>query len=139
MLSQNPKPATFITFKDKYVLTDGSRSLEIYKLQGDNHNELMSIGYLPKEKILIEADDFTPPPPNGPATGAGRVGLRQQSLRQLAKAEAASGHDRPAARESGADVRNAESTRQDPGLRCEDRRRGWLQLRSGQSLYPGQE
>jgi len=67
MLSQNPKPATFITFKDKYVLTDGSRSLEIYKLQGDNHNELMSIGYLPKEKILIEADDFTPPAPNGPA------------------------------------------------------------------------
>ncbi len=67
MLSLNPKPATFITFKDKYVLTDGSRSLEIYKLQGDNHNEFMSIGYLSKEKILIEADDFTPPPPNGPA------------------------------------------------------------------------
>ena len=67
MLSQNPKPATFVTFKDKYVLTDGTRSLEIYKLQGDNHNELMSIAYLPKEKILIEADDFTPPAPNGPA------------------------------------------------------------------------
>jgi len=66
-LSQNPKPATFITFKDKYVLTDGTRSLEIYKLQGDNHAELMSVGYLPKEKILIEADDFTPPAPNGPA------------------------------------------------------------------------
>ena len=67
MLSQNPKPATFVTFKDKYVLTDGTRSLEIYKLQGDNHNELMSIAYLPKEKILIEADDFTPPAENAPA------------------------------------------------------------------------
>ncbi len=66
-LSQNAKPATFVTFKDKYVLNDGTRTLEIYKLQGDNHNELMSIGYLPKEKILIEADDFTPAPPNGPA------------------------------------------------------------------------
>lgn len=66
-LSQNPKAPNFITFKDKYVLSDGTRTLEIYKLQGDNHNELMSIGYLPKEKILIEADDFTPPPPNGPA------------------------------------------------------------------------
>jgi len=66
-LSQNPKPATFITFKDKYVLTDGTRSLEIYKLQGDNHAELMSVGYLPKEKILIEADDFTPPAEGGPA------------------------------------------------------------------------
>ena len=66
MLSQNPKPATFITFKDKYVLSDGTRTLEIYKLQGDNHNELMSIGYLPKEKILIEADDFTPPAEGAP-------------------------------------------------------------------------
>jgi glyoxylase-like metal-dependent hydrolase (beta-lactamase superfamily II) len=66
-LSQNPKAATFLTFKDKYVLSDGTRTLEIYKLQGDNHNELMSIGYLPKEKILIEADDFTPPAPNAPA------------------------------------------------------------------------
>jgi glyoxylase-like metal-dependent hydrolase (beta-lactamase superfamily II) len=75
MLSQNPKPATFITFKDKYVLTDGSRSLEIYKLQGDNHNEFMSIGYLPKENILIEADDFTPPAPNGPALVPIAMGL----------------------------------------------------------------
>lgn len=66
-LSKNPKKATFVTFKDKYTLTDGTRTLDIYHLQGDNHNELMSVAYLPKEKILIEADDFTPPPPNAPA------------------------------------------------------------------------
>ena len=66
-LSQNPRKATFITFKDKYVLTDGNRSLELYKTQRDNHNEFLTFGYLPKEKILIEADDFTPPAPNGPA------------------------------------------------------------------------
>jgi hypothetical protein len=66
-LSRNPKKATFITFKDKYVLTDGSRSLDLYRTVGDNHNEFISFGYLPKEKILIEADDFTPPAPNGPA------------------------------------------------------------------------
>jgi glyoxylase-like metal-dependent hydrolase (beta-lactamase superfamily II) len=66
-LSQNPKAATFVTFKDKYVLSDGTRTLEIYQLQGDNHNSLMSVGYLPKEKILIEADDFTPPAAGAPA------------------------------------------------------------------------
>jgi glyoxylase-like metal-dependent hydrolase (beta-lactamase superfamily II) len=65
-LSQNPRKATFITFKDKYVLTDGTRSLELYRLQGDHHNEFMSFGYLPKEKILIEADDFTPPAAGAP-------------------------------------------------------------------------
>jgi glyoxylase-like metal-dependent hydrolase (beta-lactamase superfamily II) len=66
VLSRNPRKPVFITYKDKYVLTDGSRSLEIHRILGDNHNEYMSFLYLPKEKILIEADDFTPPAPNGP-------------------------------------------------------------------------
>ena len=65
-LSRNPRKAIFITYKDKYVLTDGSRTLEIHRILGDNHNEFMSFAYLPNEKILIEADDFTPPAPNGP-------------------------------------------------------------------------
>jgi glyoxylase-like metal-dependent hydrolase (beta-lactamase superfamily II) len=71
-LAQNPKKATFITYKDKYVLTDGTRSLELHRILGDNHNEFMSFGYLPKEKILIEADDYTPgapPPPMAVAFG----------------------------------------------------------------------
>ena len=66
-MSQKGAKPTFVTFKDKYELTDGSRVLDIYHLQGDNHNEFMSVGYLPKDKILIEADDFTPPPPGAPA------------------------------------------------------------------------
>jgi glyoxylase-like metal-dependent hydrolase (beta-lactamase superfamily II) len=69
-LSQNPKKANFITFKDKYVLTDGRRSLELHLVQGDNHNEFLTFAYLPNEKILIEADDFTPSAPNGPAPPA---------------------------------------------------------------------
>lgn len=68
-LSENPKKASFITFKDKYVLTDAGRSLEIYHLEGDSHNADISIVYLPKEKILVEADDFTPAAPNAPSTG----------------------------------------------------------------------
>jgi len=66
-LSKSPKKATFITVKDKYVLTDGDRSLELRLTEGDTHNAGILFGYLPKEQILIEADDFTPPAPNGPA------------------------------------------------------------------------
>jgi hypothetical protein len=29
----------------------------------------MSMVYMPKEKILVEADDFTPAPPNAPSPG----------------------------------------------------------------------
>ena len=71
-LAQNPKRATFITYKDQYVLTDRTRSIELHHIEGDNHNEFMSFAYLPKEKILIEADDYTPgapPPPMAVAFG----------------------------------------------------------------------
>jgi len=85
-LAQNPKKATFITFKDKYVLSDGGRELDIYRIPGDIHNAVMSMVYLPKEKILVEADDFTPPPPNaslpGPRSHAGTV-LLYQDLQQM--------------------------------------------------------
>lgn len=64
--SQNPKKATFVTYKDKYVLTDENRTLELRKVENDNHNAFIGFGYLPKEKILIEADDFTPPAPGAP-------------------------------------------------------------------------
>jgi hypothetical protein len=58
-LSQNPKDATFITFTSKYVLTDGDRSIEIYRTIGDFHDEFLSFVWLPKEKILVEVDDLS--------------------------------------------------------------------------------
>jgi hypothetical protein len=58
-LAENPKDATFITFKNKYVLTDGSRSAEVHLTIGDDHDEFLSFVYLPKEKLLIEVDDFS--------------------------------------------------------------------------------
>jgi glyoxylase-like metal-dependent hydrolase (beta-lactamase superfamily II) len=64
-LSQNPKKATYITVTDKYVLSDGGREIDVIHL-GDNHNEGMLVVYIPKEKVLVEADAFTPPAPNGP-------------------------------------------------------------------------
>ena len=53
------------------VMTDGARSLVIYHYAGNMHNPGMLMVYLPREKILIEADSFSPPaaplsvPPNG--------------------------------------------------------------------------
>jgi hypothetical protein len=58
-LAMQPRDASFITFKDKYVLTDGSRSVEVHLIIGDQHDEFLSLAYLPKEKILVEADDFS--------------------------------------------------------------------------------
>ena len=52
---------------DKKVLTDGNHVIELYRLQGSNHNDGLIVAYLPKEKILVEADAFNPPAqPNAP-------------------------------------------------------------------------
>jgi len=60
-LSQNPKKATFITVKDKYTLTDGTQTIDLHLLLNDKHNGDMLFAYLPKQKVLVEADNFTPP------------------------------------------------------------------------------
>lgn len=71
-LSQSPKPAKFIWVKDKYVLTDGDRKLEIYQVQGAGHTANLLMSYLPKEKILFITDifnQFGEPRPNDPPPG----------------------------------------------------------------------
>jgi len=69
-LSQNPKEAKFQTVGDKYVLTDGARTVELYNVKDNAHNPGMVVAYMPKEKLLIEPDLFTPQPPKAPLTAA---------------------------------------------------------------------
>ena len=44
------------TVRENYVLSDGSRSMHISYVQPLAHVEGMLMAYLPKEKIVIEAD-----------------------------------------------------------------------------------
>jgi glyoxylase-like metal-dependent hydrolase (beta-lactamase superfamily II) len=60
-LAQSRKKATIQTVADKKVLSDGARSLELYSLNGNQHDDGMLLAYLPKEKILVEVDVYTPP------------------------------------------------------------------------------
>jgi glyoxylase-like metal-dependent hydrolase (beta-lactamase superfamily II) len=48
---------------EKYTLSDGTRQLDLHHV-GNPHAEGMLVAYLPKEKLLFEADLFTPPPPD---------------------------------------------------------------------------
>jgi len=71
-LTQEPKAAKFIWVKDKYVITDGDRRLEIYWIQGAGHADNLLMSYLPKEKILFITDifnQFGEPRPNDPPPG----------------------------------------------------------------------
>jgi glyoxylase-like metal-dependent hydrolase (beta-lactamase superfamily II) len=48
----------------KYVISDGVRTLDLLPLQGIIHDGNMLVAYLPTEKILINADMYSPPPAN---------------------------------------------------------------------------
>jgi glyoxylase-like metal-dependent hydrolase (beta-lactamase superfamily II) len=57
---------------EKKVLTDGTHVIELYHLQNFGHHDGMLIVYLPKEKVLLEADGYNPQaatatPPNPPS------------------------------------------------------------------------
>jgi glyoxylase-like metal-dependent hydrolase (beta-lactamase superfamily II) len=60
-LAMSPKKPSIETVGEKKVLTDGNHIVELHHLQGSGHNAGLLVAYLPKEKILIEADAFNPP------------------------------------------------------------------------------
>lgn len=65
-LSQSKKKAVIEAVGEKRVLTDGTHIVELYHIP-NNHNEGMLIAYLPKDKIIVEADLYTPGAANAPA------------------------------------------------------------------------
>jgi glyoxylase-like metal-dependent hydrolase (beta-lactamase superfamily II) len=52
--------------RDRRVLTDGARTVEIHHIAGNPHADGLLMVYLPKEKLLSQADTFTPPPAGTP-------------------------------------------------------------------------
>jgi glyoxylase-like metal-dependent hydrolase (beta-lactamase superfamily II) len=60
------RPLPFETVNQKFVLSDGVRTLDLYPMQGLNHNANMLIAYFPKEKILVNADLYSPPAQGAP-------------------------------------------------------------------------
>jgi L-ascorbate metabolism protein UlaG (beta-lactamase superfamily) len=91
MISRRPPPIETVGGDTRatapYVITDGVRVLEVFHVQdmayelGDNsyrqgnHGQDMLMAYLPKEKILLNADLYSPPA-QGAAPSAATNGMR---------------------------------------------------------------
>ena len=56
--------------RDRRTMADGTRTVEIFHIAGNTHGDSLLMVYLPKERFLVEADVFTPPPPNAPPPAA---------------------------------------------------------------------
>jgi hypothetical protein len=59
-------PLAIDTVSDSKVLTDGTRRLEIYPVTDSPHCPSLLMVYFPREKLLVEADAYQPPPLTGP-------------------------------------------------------------------------
>jgi glyoxylase-like metal-dependent hydrolase (beta-lactamase superfamily II) len=63
-LAKSGRKATVEGVRDKRMLGDSTRTVEIYPIPGSLHADDMVMVYLPREKFLIEADAYTPPAAN---------------------------------------------------------------------------
>jgi glyoxylase-like metal-dependent hydrolase (beta-lactamase superfamily II) len=59
-LAKSPKPAIVEPVADTLTITDGARALVLYHLTGNPHSDTMLVAYLPRERLLIEVDAFSP-------------------------------------------------------------------------------
>lgn len=81
-LARSQKKATIETVTDKKVLSDETRTLEIHLIAGNPHDDGILMAFLPKEKILIEVDVFTPP-----AAGATTATVNPNTVNMVENAE----------------------------------------------------
>jgi glyoxylase-like metal-dependent hydrolase (beta-lactamase superfamily II) len=59
-LSKNPKPLKIETVDQDMELKDATRTVNLYRIGGSPHATTLLMAYFPKERILVEADVYTP-------------------------------------------------------------------------------
>ena len=65
-LARSAKRPAFLAVTDKLEIGDATRPVEVHRIVGGPHSENFVMVYLPRERLLIEADAYTPAPPNTP-------------------------------------------------------------------------
>ena len=97
MQAKNPKPPTLLGVSDKYVITDGKQTVEVYTSAGDTHTNEYTLVYLPGPRILVEADTYSPGPPDAPPP-RDPVPRRGRPIRRHPASEAERRHHCPGSR-----------------------------------------
>ena len=78
------RPLPIETVNQKYVLSDGVRTVDLYPVQGLDHAATMLMVYFPKEKILVNADLYSPPAQGAPnPTPNANMRTLQQNIQRL--------------------------------------------------------
>jgi len=59
-LSKNPKPLTIEGVDDEKTLQDSAMTITLYRIDGSPHGDTLLMAYFPKQKLLVEADVYSP-------------------------------------------------------------------------------
>lgn len=65
-MAQEGRRLSTLSVGDKLAIGDASRPMELHRITDSVHSDSFLMVYLPNEKLLIEADAFTPGAPNSP-------------------------------------------------------------------------
>jgi len=66
LLAKSGRKADIIGVDGRRVLIDGDHRIEVHEIQGSVHAQGFLMVYLPRHKLLIQADAYTPAAPNSP-------------------------------------------------------------------------
>lgn len=68
LFAQSGRTASFRAAGERLDIGDASRPVVIHRFAGGPHSNAFQMVYLPNEKLLIQADAYTPGPPNSAPT-----------------------------------------------------------------------
>jgi glyoxylase-like metal-dependent hydrolase (beta-lactamase superfamily II) len=59
-LAKGPKPVKVVPVDGEMTLEDKTMTVKLYHVAGNPHSDTMLMAYLPRERLLVEADAFSP-------------------------------------------------------------------------------
>lgn len=59
-LAKNPKPAKVMGVDGQMELKDDTMTVQLFSIDGNPHGDTMLMAYIPRDRILIEVDAFSP-------------------------------------------------------------------------------
>lgn len=80
-LQKNPKPLKIETVDGQKTLQEGGMTVELYPIEGSAHADTLLMAYFPRERLLVEADVFSPGGAVAPYAANLLENIRKRNLR----------------------------------------------------------
>ena len=81
VLAKNPKPVEVEGVDGERVLMDRTMTVNLYAIEGNPHADTLLMVYFPRERLLVEADVYTPGAAVAPYAPNLLQNIRKRNLR----------------------------------------------------------